>query len=153
MLPLDTFKIVVDSTPLISVDLIVKKDDKILLGKRVNKPAKGYYFSVGGSIFKNETILEAQKRVAKEELNLTLDKELKFIGVFEHFYEDSIFEEVSTHYVNLAFELEVDTLDNLPKDQHSEYKWFTLDELLQDNLVHPYVKEYFNEIKLAVEVK
>ena len=43
-----TFKTVVDSTPLISIDILFKKGDKVLLGKRVNKPAQGYFFSIGG---------------------------------------------------------------------------------------------------------
>jgi hypothetical protein len=33
------FKIVVDSAPLISIDILLKKDNKVLLGKRENKPA------------------------------------------------------------------------------------------------------------------
>ena len=44
MLDDQTFKIVIKSTPLISIDLIVKKDNKVLLGKRINKPAQGYFF-------------------------------------------------------------------------------------------------------------
>ena len=61
MLNNKTFKTVIQSTPLISIDLIVKKDNKILLGKRLNKPAQGYLFSIGGRIYKNETINNAIK--------------------------------------------------------------------------------------------
>jgi len=39
-----TFKTVIDSTPLVSIDILLKKDNKILLGKRLNKPAQGYFF-------------------------------------------------------------------------------------------------------------
>ena len=53
------FRVVVDSTPLISIDILLKKDNKILLGKRINKPAQGYFFSTGGRINKNETINNA----------------------------------------------------------------------------------------------
>jgi hypothetical protein len=28
-------------------------------------------------------------------------------------------------------------------DQYNEYKWFSLDELLQSKAVHKYVKNYF----------
>jgi colanic acid biosynthesis protein WcaH len=42
MLPLTTFKTVISSTPLISIDFVVKKSGgKVLLGKRTNRPAKG----------------------------------------------------------------------------------------------------------------
>ncbi|MEG1251614.1 MAG: NUDIX domain-containing protein, partial [Citrobacter sp.] len=62
-LPLDIFQTIVQNTPLISIDFIVKNErDEVLLGKRVNKPAKGYWFVPGGRIFKNETIFQAFKR-------------------------------------------------------------------------------------------
>ena len=46
-------------------------------------------------------------------------------------------------YVNLAYEYEVDGALNPPTEQHNEYKWFALDELLESKQVHKYVKEYF----------
>jgi colanic acid biosynthesis protein WcaH len=44
------FETVVDSVPLISINILIKKDNTILLGKRINKPAQGYFFSTGGRI-------------------------------------------------------------------------------------------------------
>jgi len=46
MLDDHTFKTVIDSTPLVSIDILLKKDNKILLGKRINKPAQGYFFQL-----------------------------------------------------------------------------------------------------------
>jgi len=118
LLDKEIFKFVVQNTPLISIDFLIKKDNKYLLGKRVNSPAKGFYFTIGGRIFKNETIEEAQKRILKEELNLTFSTlnpqiSILFIGIFEHFYEDSIFgDDISTHYINLAYLLDFDTISN-----------------------------------------
>jgi len=97
------FKTAVDSAPLVSIDILLKRNNKVLLGKRINKPAQGYFFSTGGRINKNETIDSAIHRIAKDELNIELRTTPKFIGVFEHFYDDSIYENVSTHYVNLAY--------------------------------------------------
>ena len=143
MLDNQTFKIVLNSTPLISIDLIVKKDNKILLGKRINKPAQGYLFSIGGRVYKNETINSAMMRIAKTELNIGLKLIPKFIGVFEHFYDDSIYQDLSTHYVNLAYAIEIEEASNLPTEQHNEYRWLTIDELLKSKQVHKYVKDYF----------
>jgi colanic acid biosynthesis protein WcaH len=143
MLDDQTFKTVINSTPLISIDLLVKKDNKILLGKRMNKPAQGYFFSTGGRVYKNETIKSAMMRIAKTELNIELKLIPKFIGVFEHFYDDSVYQNVSTHYVNLAYEIEIEEASNLPTEQHNEYQWLTIDELLKNNQVHKYVKNYF----------
>ena len=107
MLDDQIFKTVVDSSPLISIDILIKKGNKILLGRRVNKPAQGYFFSIGGRINKNETIENAMARVVLNELNIELKSVPKFIGVFEHFYDDCIYEDISTHYVNMAYEYEV----------------------------------------------
>jgi len=138
----EIFKCVVENAPLISIDFIVKDNNgKILLGKRVNEPAKGYWFTIGGRIFKNETIENAQKRILKEELNYEKEFNPKFIGIYEHFY-DTGFHNIPTHYVNLAYEIEI-KLYELPKEQHSEYRWFELEELLEAGDVHKYVKDYF----------
>ena len=143
MLDDQTFETVISSTPLISIDLLVKKDNKILLGQRINKPAQGYLFSIGGRVYKNETIDSAMMRIAKNELNIELKLTPRFIGVFEHFYDDSIYQDVSTHYVNLAYEIEIEEILNLPNEQHNEYQWLTIDELLESKQVHKYVKDYF----------
>jgi colanic acid biosynthesis protein WcaH len=147
MLDLNTFKTIVDNTPLISIDFIVKnRDNKILLGKRVNKPACGFLFTLGGRVYKNEKLETAKNRIVKDEIGLDL-KTLnpKFIGIFEHFYNDSFVDDnVSTHYVNLAYEINVSYIQDLPKDQHNNYVWLSLDELLNSQEVHKYVKDYFN---------
>lgn len=146
-IPMEQFKTVIEYTPLISIDLVTMFKDKVLLGRRVNKPAKDFYFTTGGIVRKNELFREAQKRIAKNELGLELTTELKFIGIFEHFYNDSIFDNISTHYVNHGYLLELEKeLINLPQEQHSDYKWFGIKELLQSDEVHKYVKDYFNKI-------
>ena len=122
MLDDTTFKTIIDSAPLISIDILLKKDNKFLLGRRVNKPAQGYFFSTGGRINKNESIGNAMARIALHELNIELKSIPKFIGVFEHFYDDSIYKNVSTHYVDIAYEYEVKEIPDLPTEQHSKYK-------------------------------
>jgi colanic acid biosynthesis protein WcaH len=144
MLDDQTFKTVINSTPLISIDLLVKKDNKILLGKRINKPAQGYLFSIGGRVYKNESIQQATARIAKTELNIELKLTPKFAGVFEHFYDDGIYKDVSTHYINLAYEVDINNdILNLPIEQHNEYQWLTIDELLESKQVHNKVRPNF----------
>jgi len=147
LIPSEQFKTVVEHTPLISIDLVAMYQNKVLLGKRINKPAKDFYFTTGGIVRKNESFQVAQKRIANDELGIELTHEPKFIGVFEHFYDDSIFGSVSIHYVNHGYLLELDNeLMKIPKEQHSEYKWFTIKELLQSDEVHDYVKLYFKTV-------
>ena len=63
--------------------------------------------------------------------------------MFDHFYDCSVYENISIHYVNIAYEYEVEEAPDLPTEQHSEYKWFTSDELLESKQVHKYTKDYF----------
>ena len=45
----DTFEMIIDCTPLISIDLVVRESSgRILLGQRLNRPAQGFW-SVPGS--------------------------------------------------------------------------------------------------------
>jgi colanic acid biosynthesis protein WcaH len=138
-----TFQTIIANTPLVSVDLIVKHDHKILLGKRVNPPAKGYWFTLGGRILKGEMIQDAIYRIAKIELGQTIASTPRYLGTFEHIYKNSIYQDTSTHYINLGYEVEVKDLKRLPKEQHNDYQWFSLDRLMKDKDVHPYVKDYF----------
>jgi colanic acid biosynthesis protein WcaH len=75
-------------------------------------------------------------RIAKNELNVELKSIPKFIGVFEHFYDDSIYRDVSTHSLNLAYEYEMEETLNLTTEQYSEYQWFVINELLKSNQVY-----------------
>jgi len=146
MLDDQTFKTVINSTPLISIDLLVKKDNKVLLGKRINKPTQGYLFSIGSRVYKNESIQQVTAHIAKTELNIELKLTPKFVGVFEHFYDNGIYKDVSTHYINLAYEVDINNeILNLPNDQHNEYQWLSINELLSSKQVHKYVKDYFRK--------
>ena len=151
--PLDnkTFAQIVEYAPLVAIDLIIKnRDQNILLGKRMNDPAKDYWFVPGGRIYKNETISEAFNRISLTEIGdeLCIDH-AKFLGVYEHFYENSFYcKEVSTHYIVLGYEVNYDfSMNILPKVQHNIYKMVSVEILLHDAEVHPNVKLYFKELE------
>ena len=75
-------------------------------------------------------------RIAKNELNVELKSIPKLIGVFEYFYDDSIYRVLLTHSVNLAYEYEMKETLNLTTEQYSAYQWFVINELLKSNQVH-----------------
>lgn len=149
----ETFKTVIANAPLVSVDLIVRDGDRVLLGRRVNRPAQGFWFTLGGRVLKNERINSAIRRIAKTELGTELITVPRFIGVFEHLYDDGIFDHVSTHYLNLGYEVEAPALAGLPTEQHDDYRWFELEELLARDDVHDYVKDYFTEARGTIPQK
>ncbi|ELP5730577.1 GDP-mannose mannosyl hydrolase [Vibrio vulnificus] len=143
-----TFKTVVASTPLVSMDLIVRnRHDQVLLGLRTNRPAQGFWFVPGGRICKDETFERAFLRLTEMELGTpkTL-AQAKFLGPYQHLYSDNFSGTLfSTHYVVLGYEICCDiALDNLPTDQHQHYRWWAIDELLSSDLVHPNTKAYFS---------
>lgn len=142
----EVFKIVIQNTPLVAIDFIAEnQDNRILLGKRTNPPAKGFWFTPGGRILKNELLQDAFERLLYNELHLTPNEcEQQFLGVYEHLYHDSIFgDEISTHYVVLAYRLKVPASFTPPKDQHSEYNWFSADEIVHGGFAHENVVRYF----------
>lgn len=153
MLDTQTFKNIVTVTPLVSIDLIVKKGDhEILLGLRNNRPAQGFWFVPGGRILKNEAIQTALSRIVAKELGLAThisSGELKpvFHGAYEHMYQDCFAGDIgiSTHYVVLAYRIDVPSDFALPimDEQHAEFKWWTIQDALSSNAVHQYTKNYF----------
>ena len=144
----EILKCIIKNTPLIAIDFLIKnKEGKFLLGLRKNRPAKGYYFVPGGRIFKNETIENAFKGISKNEIGIELDIEnAKFLGVYEHIYKDNYFgNEYGTHYIVLAFLVDIDSDLPLPDEQHSDYIWLTPEEILKHEKVHEYTKNYFKK--------
>ncbi|MGE6568346.1 GDP-mannose mannosyl hydrolase [Shewanella vesiculosa] len=141
------FETVIYSTPLISIDLVVRNPQgQVLFGFRTNRPAQDYWFVPGGRIKKNESMKNAFTRLCQHELGLTYSiEQATFIGPYEHFYDDSVFgDHVSTHYVVLGYEITVaESQLTLPSEQHSQYQWFDVDSLLTQENVHQHSKWYF----------
>lgn len=150
-LPKKTFASIVAHTPLVSIDLIVRNTSgEILLGKRKNCPAQGFWFVPGGRILKDEMICTAFSRLTEEELGIScgIDR-ANFVGVYEHFYGDNFSgNDFSTHYVVLGYEFGLDMDLTFPHRQHDGYCWLRPAELLQNPQVHGNTKAYFIERSL-----
>ncbi|MDP5143066.1 GDP-mannose mannosyl hydrolase [Rheinheimera baltica] len=141
-----TFTTVLASTPLVSIDLLVENaQGQILLGRRNNRPAQGFWFVPGGRILKNETLASAFERLTLNELGLKFSiEDATLQGPYDHFYTDSVFGDApSTHYVAIAYRLRVLHLVDLPQEQHADYQWFSVAELLLHPDVHSNTKAYF----------
>ena len=139
---------IIVATPLVSIDLVIKNPSKkVLLGKRTNRPAKGYWFVPGGRIIKNETINQALKRISKVEVGLDLSTEtLNLLGAYDHIYEDNFLNVsgINTHYVALAFAVNLkQEIEVKPDEQHIAFKWWKIDKLLEDPSVHLNTNAYF----------
>lgn len=143
-----SFLQVVDATPLVSIDLLLfRKDGAVLLGHRLNRPAKDFWFVPGGRILKGERIVKALSRIVARELGPSVPLDgWRSVGLYEHFYDDNFagHSGIETHYVVLPH---VRTLDFdvalTADDQHYALRWFSVSELQSSHVVHPYTKDYF----------
>lgn len=152
-LPMAEFSAACAALPLVSIDLVITNSDgQLLLGLRNNAPARGWWFTPGGRIRKNEPLADARLRVAHDELGLPASVLARAIpmGAWDHFYPDSAFDpRVSTHYVNLPLWLALTrdeeqdiALPQGPGEQHAKWQWLALDQAASDASVHDYVRVY-----------
>ncbi|CAB3739637.1 GDP-mannose mannosyl hydrolase [Achromobacter deleyi] len=150
LLPEDDFRRAVQMLPLVSIDLLLRDPaGRYLTGLRCNPPAQGAWFVPGGRVRKDETLAQALRRLAREELGLTLPPQAwRPRGVYEHFYGTNFAGENgrSTHYIVLAYEaqLALDTA-SLPLGQHRRYRWQPPAAIAADPGAHPYTQAYFKE--------
>lgn len=134
----------------IGLGIIIKNENKILLGHRCNdyKDTGGIYepgsWTIpGGKQKYDETILEGAIRETKEETNLDIS-DLEIFSVTDDFQKDKHF--VTIHIIANKFKGE---LKNLEPTKHNEWKWFDLDNL-PVNLYTPakkFIKEYLEKRK------
>ena len=139
---------IVNKTPLVAIDLIIRNsNDEVLIGLRKNEPARNTWYVPGGIIRKNEKLAEAFEQICLDEIYISLSIDnAKLLGIFEHFYDLNFALEpgISTHYIVLAYEITISEIDiELPKDQHSHYKWLKTHDLINEKDVHLNVKAYF----------
>lgn len=69
--------------PYSTVDVVIRNSNSFILAKRTIPPYKNKWNLPGGVVFKTEKLVDAAKRVAKEELGLTIKIE-RFLGVYEN---------------------------------------------------------------------
>jgi colanic acid biosynthesis protein WcaH len=143
-IPEDDWRTVVRAVPIVSVDLIVRHDGGVVLGKRSNAPARGTWFVPGGRVRKDERLDDAVHRIAETELGVDVRIESR-LGVYEHLYDESEFESVgSKHYLANGFVVRPLSDAFAPDDQHAALRVF--DPPFPD--LHPYVEAYLRDAGL-----
>lgn len=150
LLEQERFRTIVESTPLLSIDLLIRDaQGRVLLGRRRNRPAQGFWFVPGGRVLKNESLDAAFRRLTLAELGHAFERgQAQFLNVHEHFYADSMFgaagEAPDTHYVVLCYGLNLPASLQLapPADQHDRYRWWSVREMQDSAEVHAYTRAY-----------
>ena len=158
MLPIDTFKTVVENAPLFAIDLVVINEEcEILVGKRLNAPAKDWWFVPGGRVLKDETMDTAFKRICELEIGSSYERgQAQLLGIYEHFYYDSFCcKNTSTHYVNATHSIQVDRncLDLPRGEQHFNYRWVAISDVEKDESIHNYSKIFMLQLVERLNLK
>jgi len=137
-IPEEEWATIVRNVPIVSVDLLVRTPDGVLLTERTNRPAKGEWFVPGGRVHKGERLVEAVGRVAREELGVEVEIEER-LGAYEHLYDDADVDGAGgKHYLANGFLVRTDATEFDLDDQHGAVLVF---ETPPDDL-HPYVRGY-----------
>lgn len=85
-IPLRLYKRVVDSVPIVGVDIVVGYEGGVLLIKRSEKPAKNVWWFPGGRVLKYEAPKNAAVRIVKKETGLK-SRVKNFVGVYTTAFE------------------------------------------------------------------
>ena len=137
--PEETFADCLSHFPQACVEVVVAHEGGVVLARRVNDPAAGEWFWPGSRLYKGERLVDAARRIASEELGLSVTVERR-LGVHEHFWErSSVAGADSRHTVNVVFLVRpVDGLDVALDSQHDD--WRLVHEAT--DRYHEYVREY-----------
>ncbi|GEM_PF-858839 len=127
----------------VGVKAILKNTDgKYLLVKRSDEkyPEIGAKWDIpGGRIEKGSSLMENLKREIKEEVGLELKETPKLI-----FAQDII--RPDKHVVRLTYSGVIEGGPILDKTEHTEFKWFTLEELKNLENIDIFLKEVVDKI-------
>jgi len=135
-----------EKIPKINVDILVVKEDKILLGlltKKWNYRGRRVYGVPGRDIRFGEKIGDTVKRNIKEEFGCNVIK-YKIICVNANYA-------LGNHYIGIGIAAEIDGEPKvLISDDWEKWKWFSKDEIPDNlfpatkNLIECYLKNMFN---------
>jgi 8-oxo-dGTP diphosphatase len=114
-----------ENPPGVGMCVIVTKDNKVLMGKRIGAHGENTWSFPGGHLEFNETLEECATRETKEETGIQI-KNVR-IGSFTN----DIFEKEKKHYITLFMVADYDSGDVGIKepDKCLEWNWFEWDNL------------------------
>lgn len=117
----EEFRSIYAKVPRLCVDLVIKKDNRVLLTKRAIHPYKGLWHLPGGTVYFGETLEQTAKRVAKNELNL--DVQIKSLLGYSEF-PDEYKEDWHGWPFSLEFEVEIISGEIKNNEQADEFRFF-----------------------------
>jgi len=148
-IPDEEWTTIVANVPIVSVDLVVRHEGGVVLGKRTNEPLDGKWFVPGGRVRKNERLEDAVHRLAREELGIEVRIERR-LGVYEHLHGATELDAVADkHYVPIAYEVTAESDTLRPDDQHATLSVFA--PPFEEIDLHPYLRAYLTDADLLAD--
>jgi colanic acid biosynthesis protein WcaH len=145
LIPPDLYAEVLRTLPIACVDLLVRdEDDRVLLLKRANAPARNEWWFPGGRIHYFESRIDAARRKLQEECGLVAGAPRE-IGTWDVFFDrDSI---DPRHAVTTLFEMRVPAGESVRIDEQSlAAEWKPMEEWLRLPL-QPFVQARLEEAR------
>ena len=117
---------IIQSIPILCVDIIVKNHSRFLLLKRNNEPLKNSFYLPGGRVFKGENLHSSAARKLLEETGINVKKnDLEIVGIYQDNFRKNAFENnVKYSTISIVFIYEMFSYKNIVYDtQSSDFKW------------------------------
>jgi len=132
------YKKIYSKIPRLCVDLVIKEEKGILLTYRKIDPKNVWHFP-GGTVYYRESLIDAAKRVAKQELGVKI-KIIKEIGVIDFVADKETF----SHAVSVVFLAKIISGKIILDNQASDFDFFK--KLPQQMYSHhgKFLKTHFN---------
>lgn len=97
----EEFSAIYGKVPRLNIDLVIKSDEGILLALRTIEPHQGSWHLPGGTIYKDEKIIDAAARIAEKETGLII-KAGRCLGYME--FPREMRSGVEIHTISIAIE-------------------------------------------------
>lgn len=119
-------------TMYIGASVLIEKDGKLLMGKRLNVTGEGDWGFIGGHVDSGENIEQAAIREVFEETGLKLNN-LEFLGIINQSHQPSSMPP-TRHYIQTVFYCKDFTgeVENKEPQYCSELKWFEKNNLPEE---------------------
>lgn len=113
--------------PKVGVGVIIRKDNKVLVGKRKSKHGNGTWGFPGGHLEFMETIEDCVIREVLEETLISV-KNIQFAAVTNDLHKDS-----QKHYITIYMVCDFDKgkVENVEPEKSGEWTWFSWNKLPQ----------------------
>lgn len=117
----EEFKSIYSRVPRLTVDLIIKSGESVLLTLRESDGWEGQWHFPGGTVYLGQSIEDTIHRIAKEELGSEIAK-FQFVGYIEYLSEKE--KRGYGYSTSLAFVCEIKTNNIVLDSKASKYNYF-----------------------------